>query len=257
MSTSIQPVTNGVMLSASLYEDYLHWQEEGIAIPSDAKEINLSNYTRLAEGDNRFRLVDRPIYGAEVWYRREKVDEETGEVLKRDDGEIIMETKVMRFKPGEPIISPAELRDWKRDKPRKFIGMLVYNYATGSVEILTASQKDLFESLFGILRHSADGMNPFKADFKVQKKHDGKKLIAGRMMDTYKYIVTQSRETNTADEVINALQCLPMRPNLPALYDGEDPFSEDFAVFEEVTPAQQLSEKAVAETKQSLEKTAA
>lgn len=225
------------LINTNLLDQFQDLMNEGIAIPADAPEVSLDNYTRLKEGDNRFRLISKPIYGAEVWFRKEKVNEETGEVETYDDGTVIRESKVLRFGPGESIVIPEELSDWDKDKPRKFLAALVYNYGTRKIEIMTASNKSLFENLWQILVFNADNMNPFKTILTVNKKHDRKAVIDGKPIDIFAYTVRQSRETELEKDVYTALGKMEFTPNMDALYSGDDPFDQKAlpeATFEEV-----------------------
>lgn len=241
MKVAKKTKTDVVVIESSLLDNFYSLVEEGIAIPADAPEIALDNYTRLKEGMNRFRLVGKPIYGAEVWFRRERVNEETGEVEVDDQGNARKESAVVRFRPGAPIIIPSEYKDWGKDKPRRFIALLVYNYDTKRIEVLTAASKSLFENMMGIMRFSEDNMNPFAADFKIEKKHDRKANISGQIVDIYTYTVRQSRETTPPEEVVTALSELDFTPNLLALFQGDDPFAQQFEEFEELNEG---SEKA-------------
>lgn len=226
------------LINNSLMDNFQNLMEEGIAIPSDAPEISLDNYTRLKEGDNRFRLVLTPVYGAEVWFRRDKINEETGEIETYDDGTTIRENKVLRFAPGENIMIPEELSSWDKGKPRKFIAALVYNYNTKKVEIMTASNKGLFDNLWMVLKKSDDNMNPFKTIITVNKKFDRKSNINGKSVDLYTYTVRQSRETDTLEpDVFKTLSTMSFKPNMNALFSGDDPFDQKAlpeATFEEV-----------------------
>jgi hypothetical protein len=205
-------------------QHFLQLTESGVAIAADARDVKLNNFTRLEEGENRFRLISKPVYGAEVWFRRVAVNEETGEALTNDDGSPKMESSVKRYKAGEPIIVPSEYRGWQKDKARKFIGLLAYNYKTGGVEILTVSQSKLFDDLFDKLKYSADNVNPFKSDLKVTKKFDSKKLIGGKMMDIYSYTVGQTKENDPSVEMLKSIEALPFLPDMDSLFTGGDPF---------------------------------
>lgn len=218
---------------------FLALAESGIAIPETAKDVKLNNFTRLEEGENRFRLVAKPVYGAEVWFRRISTNEETGEVVTNDDGSPKMESRVKRYRQGEPIVTPPELRAWQKDKARKFIGLLVHNYKSGGIEVLNISQSKLFDDLFEKLRHSADAPNPFKSDLKINKKFDAKKVIGGKPFDIYTYTVQQTKENDAPIEVLNALKALPFSPDLDALFGGGDPFEIQDAVI--IEPANTAS----------------
>ncbi len=221
---------NGLQIVKSALEQFLQMQEAGVAIDQNAADVRLNNYTRLEEGENRFRVVSRPVYGAEIWFRRAKVNEETGEVVLNDDGAPKMESAVKRFRSGDPIIIPSEFREWQKDKARKFIALLVFNYKSGGVECLVVSQSKLFDDLFAKLKFSEDAVNPFKSDLKIIKKFDSKKLIGGKMMDIYSYTVNQTKENAPSAEMMQALQALPFMPDLDAIFDGSDPFQIEDAI---------------------------
>jgi hypothetical protein len=205
-------------------KNFLSLSDSGVAIETNAKEVKLNNFTRLEEGENRFRLVDKPVYGAEVWFRRTAINEETGEVVTGDDGAPKVESAVKRYRQGEAIVTPAEFRGWQKDKPRKFLALLVYSYKSGGVEILTVSQAKLFDDLFEKLRFSADAPNPYKSDLKIVKKFDAKKVIGGKPFDIYTYTVQQTKENEAPAEILAALRALPFLPDMDALFTGGDPF---------------------------------
>lgn len=227
MATKALTVTqqkSELAIVANPLQHFLNLSVVGVAIEADARDVKLNNFTRLEEGENRFRLIEKPVYGAEVWFRRVAVNEETGEALTNDDGTPKMQSEVKRYRAGEPIIVPSEFRGWQKDKARKFIGLLAYNYKSGGVEILTVSQSKLFDDLFDKLKYSPDSVNPFRSDLKIVKKFDAKKLIGGKMMDIYTYTVGQTKENDPSAEMIKAVQSLPFLPDLDALFSGYDPF---------------------------------
>lgn len=245
--------TKEVTLEQGLLDSYYQMINEGIAIPADAPDIALDNYTRLQEGENRFRLISKPIYGAELWFRRDRVDEETGEVLLNDDKTPQKESTVVRYRPGAAIIIPIEYKDWQKDKPRRFLAMLVFNFTTNRVELLTASNKALFETLMGILKHNEDNLNPFKANFTITKKFDRKANINGNVIDLYSYTVRQGKESNAPENMIKALGELEFVPNMLAMYEGNDPFErEEITPHEELTADSNNGTKALEEAKKQM-----
>lgn len=245
MTNELAPTANGhatdLVLVESLAEHFARLYEAGeTPIDPAAGEIALDNFARLKEGENRFRLLDKPVYGAEVWFRRVVVDEETGEALTNDDGTPRMESRVKRYRPSEPIFVPSELTSWQKDKARKFVGMLVYNYGSGNIEVLAVSNSKLFDQLWKVLRDS-DGNNPFRADLKIHKAKDGPtRKIGGRPMDVFTHQVTLTKENQPPVELLTALQRLPFRPDLSALFAGEDPFAMHAAeVIDAPAPAEE------------------
>lgn len=224
MKEITKTTTNAVTIVDDPLKNFLALTESGIAIRGDAKGVKLNNYTRMEEGENRFRLIAAPVYGAEVWFRRMAVNEETGEPITNDEGTPKVESAAKRYHSNEPIITPAEFRGWQKDKPRKFLALLVYSYKSGGVEVLTISQAKLFDDLFEKLRFSADAPNPYKCDLKIVKKFDAKKVIGGKPFDIYTYTVQQTKENDPPAELIAALKALPFLPDLEALFNGGDPF---------------------------------
>ncbi len=247
--------TDMTVITGNLLEQFTQFQETGVAIPQDVKDLSISNYTRLKEGDNKFRLIAPPVYGSELWFRKDRINEETGEVeVNQETQEPYQDRKVLRFMPGAPIITPSELKEWKRDRPRRFISLLVYNYATGGIEILSVTQNKLFEDLFNMLKFDIEANNPYKSDFIIKKTFEANKPIRGKITPIHNYSIKQlGAKEETPKEIIDALQLLPFVPDLTALFRGDDPFEFEQAEDAEFEPMDENKAKAEAATQKTKE----
>lgn len=146
-----------------------------------------SHYLKLQDGENKFRILSRPIIGWLDW----------------DD------KKPLRFRMNE---KPAKSIDPK--KPIKhFWALVVWDYSDSKVKILEITQSSI-QGAIQSLTKDADWGSPFEYDIKV--------IRTGKDLDT-KYTVNPVPHKPIAQEIREALIATPV--NLEALYDGEDPFA--------------------------------
>lgn len=146
-----------------------------------------TNYLKLEKGENRFRILSRPIIGWLDW----------------------QDNKPLRFRMDQKPKSPVDSK-----KPIKhFWAFVVWDYKTASVRILEITQATIQQAITGFSR-DADWGNPFDYDIKVMRTGDG--------MET-EYAVNPVPHKKAAPEIMAALVAKPV--NLDALYDGEDPFA--------------------------------
>lgn len=121
-----------------------------------------------------------------------------------------IEPKPIRWKKGQP--EPTRT-DWKpEDKHRYFWVIVVYNYNTSQIEIWEITQKSIMESLKAYAGDEDYG-HPKSYDLKVTRK--------GKGLDTT-YDVIASPPKAVSSEVEEAI--LGCRPEIDALFTGEDPF---------------------------------
>ncbi len=148
-------------------------------------------YWRLAqmkEGDNKLRIVTRPIAGWVDW----------------------QDNKPLRYRPEErPKSSVDPLKPFKA-----FWACYVWDYARESLFILEITQGGVLKALsaFG---GDADWGDFTKYDIKIKKEGQGK--------DT-KYHVTPMPHKPLSEAIEKALKSSPVR--LEALYDGGDPWND-------------------------------
>ena len=144
-----------------------------------------SNYMKLQDGENKFRILSKPIIGWLDW--KDKVPYR------------------FRFKerPEKPL----------GDKPIKhFWAFLVWNYSAQTVQILEITQATIQKAIQDLSKDDEWGA-PFFYDLKVTRK--GKDLAT-------EYSVTPSPKKDLSKEIKQA--ALEKPAYLEALFDGQDPW---------------------------------
>lgn len=148
------------------------------------------NYMKFEKGENRFRILSRPIIGWEDW-------EDKKPVRFRMDA-----------KPEKPIDPKKPIKH--------FWAMAVWNYKTSRVQVLEITQSSIQKAVKA-LADDADWGNPLEYDIKVVRTGDG--------MDT-EYQTNPVPHKPLTDEIKE--QVAQVKVNLEALYDGGDPFGVPF-----------------------------
>lgn len=147
---------------------------------------NESAYMRFKNGENKFRILSKPIIGWLDW----------------------KDNKPLRFhmknKPVKPI-DPAK-------SIKHFWAFVVWDYADGKIKILEITQSGIQTSIQSLSRDEEWG-SPFDYDIKVIRK--------GEKLDT-EYSVQPSPKKPIADEVQAAL--INATIDLEQLFSGGDPF---------------------------------
>lgn len=92
------------------------------------------DFMKLTEGDNRFRVLEKPIQGIEIWVHTE-------------DGK----KKPTRLRDNDPIIDEGNFVIDQNSRPqiKDFLAMPVYNYNLKAIQILTITQKSILSALNG------------------------------------------------------------------------------------------------------------
>lgn len=148
-----------------------------------------SLYMRLQDGENKFRILSQPILGWEDW----------------DD------KRPIRYKFNE---KPAKSIDAKRPV-RHFWSMIVWNYSTEQVEILTLTQATVQKQIQAFCQDNDWGA-PYFYDIKIMKSGEGKET---------KYQVNPVPHKPVSQSIVKAFQERPI--NLNAIFESEDPFARD------------------------------
>ena len=167
-----------------------------MALPKNYKEPDTSNYMRLKQGDNKFRILSEIIVGMEYW---------------KDDGD---RRTPIRSRPGEKI----ELNRLETDKegnlimPKHFWAMVVWNYDSEKVQILELTQSTIRRKLTG-LEHNKDWGDLRDYDITITREGAG--------YDT-EYETIQSPKTKVDPGIVKFAE--DMNIDLDKLYDGDDPF---------------------------------
>lgn len=158
-------------------------------ISDDAISSGSSSYMKLETGENKIRIISKPITGWINW-------------VEDGDGK-----KPERF----PIDEEPEVTD-KDNPPKKFTTMAVIDRADGQVKIMELTQQSVIKAIKA-LAGNPDWGNPFTYDINIKKSGEGLKT---------KYAVTPSPKKAASKDDIKAAQEKPC--NLLALYEGEDPW---------------------------------
>lgn len=153
---------------------------------------NSGGYMKFQQGKNKFRILSEAIVGMEVW------------TLPDGEGKV----KPLRFKMGEAVTG-----DFK-DQPKHFWAFIVWNYQTGSCEILEITQKSIQQAIKALVDDS-DWGDPHGYDINVTREGEG--------MET-RYTVMPGAAKAVDSKIEKAYKDANI--NIEALFDGLDPFTE-------------------------------
>ena len=151
-----------------------------------------SNYARLLDGENKFRILNSPIQGWEYW---QTSPEGARKPIRKRMGETI---SVNDLEPNEQL--------------KHFWAMPVYNYKEEKVQILEITQKGIQKALTALSR-SKDWGSPLNYDILITR--------SGQKLDT-EYVV-QPSPPKPLDPAIFQLY-KDMKIDIEQLYSGGDPF---------------------------------
>lgn len=159
-------------------------------ISDDSISSGSSRYMKFEKGDNKFRVLSKPITGWLEWVDKKPV-----------------RTAI----DNEPEVSDDE------NPPKKFLAIVVLDYADNEVKILELTQQSVIKAIKA-LAANPDWGNPFTYDLNVEKTGDDLKT---------RYAVQPSPKKALSKDlmkVVNETKC-----NLEALFEGEDPWSVEDA----------------------------
>jgi len=148
-----------------------------------------SHYTKLQKGENRLRLLSKPVFGWEDW----------------------IENKPIRYElHNKPSKSSSPDR-----KVKEFWAFIVYNYDTQRIELMSTDKATIRKSIQNLCA-DADWGSPFFYDIKILRSGEGK--------DT-EYVVNPLPRKPVDPSILEAFRDRPC--NLNALFTGLDPWSEE------------------------------
>lgn len=146
-----------------------------------------SNYLKLQKGENKFRILSKPILGWLDW----------------------KDKKPLRFK----MVNKPEPVD--ASKPIKhFWAFIIFDYADSKIKIAEFTQSSIQKAIADLSKDE-DWGSPFEYDIKINRKGDG--------MET-EYSTNPVPHKNASQEIFDAARKTPL--NLEALYEGKDPFEK-------------------------------
>lgn len=187
-------------------------------LPDDYQAPRTTNYyMKLLEGENRIRIMSKPVFGWEDW----------------------LDNKPVRYAMDK---KPSRPNDPK--KPIKhFWAFVVFNYQEEQIQIMQVTQSTIRKSLESLC-NDKDWGAPYGYDIKIMKTGEG--------MDT-EYSVNPVPHKPIDDYLMS---CFKERPcDLNALFDNADPFSSDIqnitplALIEEVSKEKQTKVVSIHEKK--------
>lgn len=159
------------------------------------------NYFKLEEGENRIRILSRPILGWEDW----------------------IDKKPVRYRMDN---KPAMSHDPKK-AVRHFWSMIAWNYAMNAIQILHITQSSIQKAI-EVLSKDEDWGAPYGYDIKIYKSGNG--------VDT-EYSVNPTAPKPISQDILDAFNKKPC--NLEALYTNADPFAAS-AVITQLATIQQV-----------------
>ena len=148
--------------------------------------IDNKHYMKLIKGENKIRILSRPIVGWLDWLNNKPVRTP------------MSEAKPQPFNPAKPV--------------RHFWAFVVWNYNDSAVQIMEITQVTIQQA---ILRYSndSDWGAPFDYDLKITKKVEA---------ETTAYAVVPVPKKEVAKEIKDTYDAMAI--DLNALFTNEDPF---------------------------------
>lgn len=157
-------------------------------LPNDYQAPKTSNYyMKLVEGENRIRIMSKPVMGWEDWHDRKPV-------------RYAMDKKPLKsFDPKKPV--------------KHFWSFIVFNYNEEQIQIMHITQGTIRKSLEALCKDK-DWGSPYAYDIKIMKTGDG--------IET-EYAVNPVPHKGIDPYLIGCFN--ERKCNLDALFDNNDPFS--------------------------------
>ena len=156
-------------------------------LPENYESPKINHYMKLKQGENKFRILSRPILGWEDWTPEKKPVR-------------------YRYTPKAPR-AIVESRP-----PRHFWAFIVWNYEEGRIQILQLTQATVRDALHN-LSQDKDWGQPFFYDIKITKSGEETKT---------KYTVSPMPHKPLAPNIKQAFFDMPCC--LEALFDNANPF---------------------------------
>ena len=163
-------------------------------LPKDYKEPE-SNYFKLKEGKNTFRVMSPAITGYEYWNT---------------------DNKPVRSK--EPFKNTADIRVDKDGKPNRvkhFWAFIVWNIDAEVIQIMEITQKTIQDDIKALVNNEEWG-DPKKYNITITRNGEG--------LNT-KYVVMPSPHSDISEQAHGTFTDIDI--NLDALYDGNNPFETE------------------------------
>jgi len=161
-----------------------------------------SGYMSLEQGANRFRALSSPILGNEIWVN------DKGEARSKED---------KPQKGDKPIRTRMGVDTPVGAQVKHFWSLVVYNYATKSIQILNITQSTIQDAI------RAYTLDP---DWGNPKGVDGYDFVIGKtgeLLET-KYTVTTKIPKKLDKAIMDKYESMGI--NLEVTFDGIDPLAK-------------------------------
>ena len=173
-------------------------------LPKDYQpQAGASRYTKLQPGENKIRILSKPILGHVFWERSDGTVKVYGDKNEQGDKPVRMRLEDSR---------PDKVKDptsWK-----EFWAMCIYNYSSKEIEILEITQVTIQRAI-AELWHDEDWGSPRNYDLVINRV-EGEKTT---------YSVRAKPKSAFDAEVAKRFE--EEEINLNALYEGKDPFKKE------------------------------
>lgn len=164
---------------------------EGTSIPKGQ-----SNYMKLSEPENKFRVMGSAVTGFELWVKGKPVRNKTKE----------------EFTPEQLANADINKFTGKKKIPQYFWAFPVFNYQTKNIEILEVTQVTVMRGIDDYLKDEDYG-DPKKYDLNVIRDDSAERV---------EYRVKAKPPKAIPNEIKEAYNSMTI--NLLALFKGENPF---------------------------------
>lgn len=181
-------------------------------LPDGHKEpVQASNYMKLIEGDNTFRVLSSAITGWEIWGTETKEGKEV--------------RMPYRFKDEDSITPKYQALETETNRFKYFWAFVVYNRQDLKVQILELTQATIRKAILALVNNPKWG-DPKEYDIVITKNKTGSE------MRDVEYIVTPDPKEIVDPEITKKYKS--MNINLEALYSNDDPFKSEEVNVDEI-----------------------
>ena len=174
------------------------------------------NYFKFEQGENRFRIMSKPILGMEYWVTDPK--DKTKRLPKRVEMGVNIPVDEIEINP----------KTGREDLPKHFWAMVIWNYKLEKAQILEITQKSIQRTLTGLSKDD-DWGDPLSYDVVVEK--------TGEKLET-EYQVRPKPKKEMDAGIVQMVKDMDIK--LEVLFEGGDPFKPDKITDEDL---QELAKK--------------
>lgn len=156
-------------------------------------------YFRPLDGENRIRILSKPIFGWEDW---------------------TIDKKPVRFQMNEKPVKPID----PKKSIKHFWAFIVWNVQLEQIQIMQITQATIRSSIEALCKNKEWG-SPYEYDIIISKKGEG--------IET-EYSVLPTKPSPVSKEILQAFKDKPIQ--LEALFISADPFSGEWDSFTLLMP---------------------